>query len=564
MSTLLPKPLRIAAVELCDYRAFPGPEKQTVWLVNDKGRGMNLLLYGENGSGKSALGKALRDLLMLDTRAPGFDSFRHMFTDPPSTERGVRIMFDDASVPDLVWSPADRDRKHIHFAELARTRGWFDYRQILRASVVAYRSDYVDVFGPLVEELITECEMPGATSVTSPQFGSEWEGIRAEADQRPRKTYHERTALAKLEDRVRLFNTALAGYLPKLEEKANELLNRFVPWTEIRLTVKEPVIYNSRLRRQKFYRGVVALRMNFRGRQLPNPGDFLNESRLSAVGLALHLAGLSLGVRPKNPNGAPALRLLVLDDILISLDMTHRRPLLDLLEEFFGDWQVFLLTHDRAWYELAKQRLGSGRWIHVEMFACRVGDYEQPLLKPDVPHLPRARKFEGDGETKAAAVHVRTEFELILKRACQTLEIPVPFNPDPHGVTLKDLWDALSSQKQRYEVPKGLEGGVQGNPGHWSRITQRDVLLIPPALATRVSLALSWVLNPLSHSETIERYRDEVRDAVKAVEELGHRVEELCAIGKWRLKDTFRVREKLVKLLDWRSSKPHALDQTNP
>lgn len=563
MSTPEPKPLRIAAIELCDFRAFPGPEKQAIWLA-ERGRGLNLLLYGENGSGKSTIGKALRDLLLLNLKAPGFDEFRHIFTNPPTPERGVRLMFDDTGVPDLTWTPVARDKAHPLFTELARTRGWFDYRQILRASVVTYSTDYADVFRPLVEELITECEMPGATGLTNPKFGFEWSEIQADAAKKPRRNYHEARQLTRLENRIKAFNTALAGYLPILADKANEFLKRFVPWTEITLTLQEPVIYNSRLVIQKFFPGKVALRMKFRGVSLAHPGDFLNESRLSAIGLALHFAGLSQGVQTKRANGTPALRVLVLDDIIISLDMSHRRPLLDILKEFFADWQVLLLTHDRAWYELAKQHLSDGRWQHIELFASRTGDYEQPLVKPDVPHLLRAKRFETTGDTKAAAVHVRTEFELILKRACAQLEILVPYTPNPHDVTLKTLWDALSSEKVEYQAPDRIEGGLHGKPGRWAKNANRKVSLIPTPLAQRVSLALSWVLNPLSHSETIERYRDEVRDAVSAITELGHEVDRILLVGKRRIKHAFTERDKLLKLLNWGSSQQRTKDLSEP
>lgn len=51
-------------------------------------------------------------------------------------------------------------------------------------------------------------------------------------------------------------------------------------------------------------------------------------------------------------NGRPG--IMVLDDVLIGLDLSHRLPLLTLLKEEFGDWQLLLLTHDRTWYDLAQ------------------------------------------------------------------------------------------------------------------------------------------------------------------------------------------------------------------
>lgn len=158
----------------------------------------------------------------------------------------------------------------------------------------------------------------------------------------------------------------------------------------------------------------------------------------TAIGLCLYLAGMSQSIPPKRANGTTYPRVLVLDDVLLSLDMAHRLPLLKLLQNReFAEWQILLLTHDRAWYEIAKQRLEG--WHHCELFAQRVGDHEEPVVYPDDSHVDRARAFllpTADSgrlpDYKAAAVHLRTEFELILKRGCEGLESKA-------GVTSKHL-----------------------------------------------------------------------------------------------------------------------------
>ena len=49
------KPLRIETLTLTDFRAFPGPAPQHIEFA-----GKNLLVYGENGAGKSSIFHALR------------------------------------------------------------------------------------------------------------------------------------------------------------------------------------------------------------------------------------------------------------------------------------------------------------------------------------------------------------------------------------------------------------------------------------------------------------------------------------------------------------------------
>jgi hypothetical protein len=101
----------------------------------------------------------------------------------------------------------------------------------------------------------------------------------------------------------------------------------------------------------------------------------LNEARLSALAIATFLAG-RLACIPENDK---ALKLLVLDDLLISLDYSHRRPVLDVIGELFKGWQIILLTHDRFWFELAREQLSGAPWKAIEIYEKLDAD---GLLRP--------------------------------------------------------------------------------------------------------------------------------------------------------------------------------------
>src|SRR5205807_7679724 len=56
--------------------------------------------------------------------------------------------------------------------------------------------------------------------------------------------------------------------------------------------------YSSLSRGNKFSHGRVELRMSDRdGKPLEKPAEFLNEARVSAIGLCLYLAGMSRSIR---------------------------------------------------------------------------------------------------------------------------------------------------------------------------------------------------------------------------------------------------------------------------
>lgn len=106
-------------------------------------------------------------------------------------------------------------------------------------------------------------------------------------------------------------------------------------------------------------RGSLDLETQFHN-ETAHPINFLSEGHLDSLGLCIFLAFI------KQFNGA--FRLIVLDDVLTSVDVTHRRRVVDLLATAFADYQLVLTTHSRAWAaELQEmlpnsQRLSLGDW----------------------------------------------------------------------------------------------------------------------------------------------------------------------------------------------------------
>jgi hypothetical protein len=39
----------------------------------------------------------------------------------------------------------------------------------------------------------------------------------------------------------------------------------------------------------------------------------------------------------------------------MGMDLPNRLPVLRLLEQEFSDWQIILMTHDRAWFDMARE-----------------------------------------------------------------------------------------------------------------------------------------------------------------------------------------------------------------
>jgi len=80
-----------------------------------------------------------------------------------------------------------------------------------------------------------------------------------------------------------------------------------------------------------------------------DPRAFLSEGHLDSLGLCLYLAT----VRTFNNSGS----LLVLDDVLTSIDMEHRHRVAELLLEDFSDFQLVVTTHDEYWFNLLQSKV---------------------------------------------------------------------------------------------------------------------------------------------------------------------------------------------------------------
>lgn len=176
------------------------------------------------------------------------------------------------------------------------------------------------------------------------------------------------------------------------------------------------------------------------------PQNFLNEARLSALALAIYLAG-RLACVPTD--GTNRLKLLVLDDVLIGLDHDNRMPVLRLLQNYFSDWQIVVLTHDRVWFDMAKDFFRSGAdWEWVEVKADGNNGKATPTLKQhngDVvaDALADATALKATS-TAAAANSARRAFEGCLRRFAQKRNLKLPFKIDPKAINTDTFLDAIN------------------------------------------------------------------------------------------------------------------------
>ena len=112
----------------------------------------------------------------------------------------------------------------------------------------------------------------------------------------------------------------------------------------------------------------------------------------------------------------------MLDDIVTSFDLGHRRRLLRLIKEQFGDWQIILLTHERLWFELIQKELSQSGWLFKEVKWDADNGIQLSPSATDLRVLIEQKRNKYD-----VSNDIRKLLEASLKEICQALEVKLPF-----------------------------------------------------------------------------------------------------------------------------------------
>ena len=145
-------------------------------------------------------------------------------------------------------------------------------------------------------------------------------------------------------------------------------------------------------------------------RPIPKPQTYFNEAKLTAIALSIRFSLLNLD---KVADG----RFLALDDMLISLDMSNRAKVIDFLLAISNKYKIYLFTHDRAFFEFFKHK--SKRHISADEWLCKeiyMGETKAPYLRDSKTYLEEAEHFINQNKFEIAGNFLRKEAEAFCKR----------------------------------------------------------------------------------------------------------------------------------------------------
>lgn len=184
-------------------------------------------------------------------------------------------------------------------------------------------------------------------------------------------------------------------------------------------------------------------------------------------------------------------------------------PVLDVLADLFGDWQVVLMTHDRGWFDLAYAKISPADWCCYEIFE---GDQSAPAPSPIFRSIPMDASLDRPARIyleyakhmltlnypEAAANYARQAMEAALRGGCEKQLILIPFRRNPKKVEVQFLLEQLEL---------------------WAGNTKVTKAKLDPIL-TKVTLLKNVVMNPYSHPSAPNIPKSEVQQAINTVEEL--------------------------------------------
>ncbi|MCL1495413.1 MAG: AAA family ATPase [Pseudanabaena sp. Salubria-1] len=469
--------MKITKIALKNFRAFYG--EHTIELSK---KGKNLIIYGENGSGKSSLLKAIELFIDSHVRDINFSQHRNFFVN--STDGGhVKIsMRSSESDPETTyeWSDITRETHAPVIIDASKTKGSLDYKSLLEIYFLHPKDSEVDLFELLINTILVN----STNNLTGNRFSDEWSAIK---QKKVPRNIHTRK-IEELTNALISFNNGLSSILNQLKVEASDILSRFgypvlldFDFQGITLDLENRCLQGNS----------VILRVDFLNTQFPQAHLFLNEAKLSAISLSIYLAALRV-------NPSSTLKVLVLDDVLIGLDMSNRLPVIDILKELFTDYQIFLMTYDKEWYEILKRHFPS--WKIIELYAGKGIDYEMPILVENKKYLEKARAYLSSNDHKATAIYLRTAFEVKIKWFCEKMSIPIKYKQDTKMIPFNEFWDAI---KASHYVNGVLESEVQSSDYIMNRLSNPELVSAPIGgiqaaidAVDRLEKALEEIVNP--------------------------------------------------------------------
>lgn len=456
----------------------------------------NLLIFGENGSGKSTIYWALYTFLQSSIKSNSHIAkyFTQSTTLNINEKSLVNIYESDDNKSYIKLTLNDesnflisKDTSTINTNDASNTlitkanlaSDFISYKYLFRFFNFLHRDD-IDLF-PLFSYEILQF-----LSKDTVNLNESWNEILRLAESKPRKNNK------SFKDKLNSFNSHLTSIISDLNIPIDTYLKEF-KYKDLKLKLSViSGLYNGKdlifpeIKLEIFVKKNVTEEI-----KIHRPQSYFNEAKLTAIALSVRLAVTYNKLKDSE------LKILVLDDLLVSLDMSNRETVLNVItnDEYLKDYQIIILTHEKTFFEMAKRKL-TNNWKYLEMYENTSGDFPKPLILQSENYLEKAVKYFELGDYPVAGNFLRKDSEEIMKNLLSDI-----FKPSDK--------DGLDSMILNYK-----------------KIFNDFKLTIPENILKLEELT-KRVFNPSSHNDLINPlYKKEIEDAIQVVKEL-HELEKI-------------------------------------
>ena len=161
--------MRITKIEIKNFRAFYEES-----LIDLHKAGKNLLVYGENGSGKTSLYQALKRFLESSEGPHQFKPHQNIFNSDAGYIK-LHLRVDAQSKQETYeWSESvTGETNHPIIIEASKAKGFLDYKDLLETHYAHRSKENVNVFNLLVDNLLVNT----IDRLTNQTLGEEWASV---------------------------------------------------------------------------------------------------------------------------------------------------------------------------------------------------------------------------------------------------------------------------------------------------------------------------------------------------------------------------------------------------
>ena len=381
---------RLHCVEISNFKAF---RKFKLEL-----EGRHLLIYGPNGSGKSSLYWALYTFLR-SARKPTAGVVKYF--DPAEPQNLLNIHEQSESSPnagEIAITLRNNDTKDSTIYRISQTTHETRKQpEILKGELasdfITYRfffgfshfrnSEKFDVWPLFESEILPFCVSSGGQVPLDV-----WSKIR-HADPNPGRFRGQggTRAYRRFSARTKEFATLLPGVVDSISAEAQRFYDQYFARDDsapirLRLGVTRPPSFvGTNHRNSIFRRPIIEFGLQVDGKTIARPQSFVNEAKLTQLALSVRFAASLVNLHESE------LKLLVLDDLLVSLDMSNRMKVVEiLLSDVFGKYQKIVLTHELGFYREFRRTIGSNhpKWCFLHLEGTAADRIEGKLEKSEI------------------------------------------------------------------------------------------------------------------------------------------------------------------------------------